>query len=384
MIRSVQEINEKIRKGKAVVVSAAEFPSIAKKEGIREASRKIDVVTTGTFGPMCSSGVFLNFGQSKPKIRMQRVLINGVEAYTGLAAVDAYIGASQERNDDIRRGLSPSRLSYGGGHVIEDLLKGERLTLEAFSSGTDCYPRKKWTKNFTLKELGDAIMVNPRNAYQNYNCAVNTSQKTIYTYMGMLKPDMGNINYCSAGELSPLLNDPEYRAIGIGTRIFLGGGLGYVSFRGTQHSPKVKRNKFGTPVEPAGTLMVTGDLKGMSSKWIKGLNFTGYGVSLMVGIGIPIPIINEKVAAACAQGPEDITAPIVDYSKDYPEATGKIISRASYADLRSGSVKIEGKDIPTASLSSYFKALEIAEILKDKIDKKDFYLGEAQELLSRS
>ena len=90
-------------------------------------------------------------------------------------------------------------------------------------------------------------------AYQNYNVAVNLSDKTIYTYMGVLKPRMGSAGYSSAGQLSPLLKDPYYKTIGIGTRIFLGGGIGYVAWPGTQfnpecapfrkrHSPRRRRN----------------------------------------------------------------------------------------------------------------------------------------------
>ena len=119
-----------------------------------------------------------------------------------------------------------------------------------------------------IEQLNHATLLNPRNCYQNYNVAVNESEKTIYTYMGVLKPRLGNANYCSAVQLSPLMNDPLYRTIGIGTRIFLGGGIGYVTWHGTQHRPGVDRAENGTPVSPAGTLWVMGDVKQMSPKWL--------------------------------------------------------------------------------------------------------------------
>lgn len=84
------------------------------------------------------------------------------------------------------------------------------------------------------------------------NVAVNLSDRMIYTYMGALKPKAGNANYCSAGQLSPLLEDPLYKTIGIGTRIFLGGGIGYVAWQGTQHNPDVLRSEDGLPRAPGG------------------------------------------------------------------------------------------------------------------------------------
>ena len=95
-------------------------------------------------------------------------------------------------------------------------------------------PRTQVKKKITLSDLPYAMMLNPRNAYQNYNCAINLTSKTIYTYMGVLRPNGGNANYATAGELSPLFNDPYYRTIGLGTRIFLGGAKGIC--HGTGHT----------------------------------------------------------------------------------------------------------------------------------------------------
>ena len=122
--------------------------------------------------------------------------------------------------------------------MIQDLVSGKPVHFRAEGYGTDCYPNRHFEKHFTLKELPYAVLCNPRNAYQNYNCAVNVSKKTIYTYMGALKPNLGNANYCSAGQLSPLLNDPYYRTLGLGTRIFLGGAQGFITWHGTQHKPE--------------------------------------------------------------------------------------------------------------------------------------------------
>ena len=94
MPRTIAEINEKVKSGKAVVMTAEEVVALVKERGVREAAKRVDVVTTGTFAPMCSSGAFLNFGHAEPLIRMCRVSLNDVSAYAGLAAVDCFIGAT--------------------------------------------------------------------------------------------------------------------------------------------------------------------------------------------------------------------------------------------------------------------------------------------------
>ncbi|MDR3604389.1 MAG: homocysteine biosynthesis protein [Desulfomonilaceae bacterium] len=375
------EINKKIQDGSVVVLTAEEMIGATKELGPIEAARKVDVVTTGTFGIMCSSGAFLNFGHSKPRIKANKVFINGVEAYAGIAAVDCYLGAAQTREDDPLNKVFPGRFRYGGGHVIEDLVSGKQVRLEALAYGTDCYPNLRHEALMALKDFPDAWLLNPRNGYQNYNCAVNLSKKTIYTYMGVLRPDCTNANYSTSGQLSPLLNDPFYRTIGLGTRIFLGGGVGYVIGNGTQHNPNVKRSENGVVMGGAGTLSVKGDLKHMSPKYLRGASLTGYGCSLNVGIGVPIPILNEEMAMFTSVSDDDILAPIVDYGLDYPQGTGAPLGYVSYTQLKTGEMDFNGQKVTTSPLASYSTALEIAVILRDWIKSGRFLLGEPQDTL---
>lgn len=380
--KTFAEINEKIKAGKAVVVTAEELIDIVKEKGISKAAREVDVVTTGTFSPMCSSGVFLNFGHSRPRIKMHRVWLNGVPAYAGIAAVDAYLGATELPEDDPLNSNHPGEFRYGGGHVIQDLVARKPVKLKATAYGTDCYPRRIIETTITLDDINEAILFNPRNAYQNYNCAVNLSSKTIYTYMGMLKPNLGNAHYSTSGQLSPLFKDPKFRTIGIGTRIFLGGGIGYVVWNGTQHFPSFLRGPNGEDMGPAGgTLAVLGDLKQMSPKWLVGTSYIGYGATLTVGLGIPIPILDEEVCYYAALTDDDLYAPIVDYGEAYPNGKSGNLGYVSYAQLKSGKITVLGKEVPTAPLSSYPKAREIAGILKEWIKKGEFLLGEPVQLL---
>ncbi len=366
-MKTYKEINEKIKAGNAVVVTAEEIIDIVEKEGTKKAAEMVDVVTTATFGPMCSSGVFLNFGHSDPPIRISKLWLNDVPAYAGIAAVDAYIGAT-ELAENMR-----SNEIYGGAHVIEDLIKGKEIRFRAIGTGTDCYPKKDISGYINLADLNEAFMLNPRNAYQNYAAAINLSKEKKETYMGTLLPNGSNITYSTSGELSPLMNDPEFKTIGIGTKVFIGGAQGHVAWNGTQHNT-LKDKVNGVPTSPGGTLTLIGDLKEMKPEFIKAAYYKGYGVSLFIGVGIPIPILNEEILLRTAVKDEELFTNIYDYGVG--ERSRKSVGLVSYKELKSGFVNINGKKIRTAPLSSMKKAREIANILKEQIKSGDFLLTE--------
>jgi uncharacterized protein (DUF39 family) len=365
-MKTYAEINAKIKSGRAVVVTAEEIIDRVAADGYAKTAATVDVVTTATFGPMCSTGAFLNFGHADPPIRMGKVWLNDVPAYAGLAAVDAYIGATE---------LSETQgMGYGGANVIEDLISGKKVKLRATSYGTDCYPRKEITTEITLKDLNQAYLFNPRNCYQNYEVVVNSSAKTLYTYMGTLLPHFGNATYSTSGELSPLLNDPDYRTIGIGTRIFLGGGVGYVAWEGTQHNPCQNRDENRIPTSLAGTLALIGDLKQMNREYLRAALFNRYGISVYVGVGIPIPILDEAMLKCTAITNKEIKTTVYDFGvgrRSRPD-----FGQVNYAQLRSGAININDKTIPTAPLSSLAQARKIAATLKEWIAAGRFLLTE--------
>jgi uncharacterized protein (DUF39 family) len=369
--KTFDEINEKIKQGKAVVVTAEEIIDLVDEKGVKQVAREVDVVTTATFSPMCSSGAFINFGHSDPPIRMTKVWLNDVPAYAGLAAVDAFIGATE---------LSETQgLEYGGAHVIQDLIDGKRIKLVAESYGTDCYPRRDITTYITKDDLNQAYLFNPRNSYQNYNAATNSTDKVIYTYMGTLLPHHGNVTYSTAGELSPLLNDPEMRTIGIGTRIFLGGTQGYVSWEGTQFVRNRETIREGVTQYSGATLAVIGDLKQMNSRFIRAASFEKYGTTMFVGIGIPIPVLDEDMVNFLSVRNCDIYTDIIDYSVQ--RRSKPSLGKVSYQELRSGAIELEGRKVPTAPLTSLARSREIAKLLKESIARGEFFLQKPIEML---
>jgi uncharacterized protein (DUF39 family) len=134
----------------------------------------------------------------------------------------------------------------------------------------------------------------------------------------------------------------------------------------------VPRTSAGVPKRAAGSLAVVGDLKQMSPEFLRGLTFTRYGSSLGVGIGIPIPILDEDMARACAVTNDEILAAVFDYSQ--PTRSRSVLREVSYADLRSGEISVKNKQVPTSSLSSLYKARQIASILKNRIAKGEFMI----------
>lgn len=365
MTRTFDEVNEKIRDGKAVVMTAEEVVELVAQEGVKNALPKVDVVTCATFGAMCSSGAFLNFGHADPPIRMCQIWLNDVPAYGGLAAVDTYMGATQP-SDKVG-------MEYGGAHVIQDLIEGKPVHLRALSYGTDCYPRTEVETDITLDDLNQAYIYNPRNCYQNYSAATNASDRTIYTYMGTLLPGCANVTYSTSGELSPLLKDPNLRTIGMGTRIYLAGAQGYVAWEGTQFTHAHEEYEDGVDDNGA-TLALIGDMKQMNSRYLRGATMKGYGVTMYIGVGFAMPVLDEDLLYDLSRPNHELYTCVYDYSSGTRKKP--VLRRVNYAQLRSGKIELNGRMVNTAPLSSLLFAREIAANLKESVAKGEFLLQE--------
>lgn len=370
-MRTISEINEKILQKRAVVRTVEELKAQVAEVGVTQAAKEIDVITTGTFEPMESSGAIINLGHTDPPIKIRRCWLDGVLAYSGFGAVDLYIGATQ-----VSEALEgeEARENKGGGHVIENLIAGKPVHLRALGQVTDCYPRSSFETTITRDTINQFYLYNPRNLYQNFIVGVNGGDRTLFTYLGPLQPRLGNAVYSNPGAISPLLNDPDLQLIGIGTRIFLGGGIGYVAWEGTQHFPLQKRLPNHTPIGPAATLALIGDAKQMQPRWVRGCYFKNYGPSLMLGVGVPLPVLCEEVVARCAVQDQEIVAPIVDFS--IPRRVRPTFGLVSYAQLKSGRITINGKSVRVAPLASIFLSRQVALELKQWIEAGKFTLSE--------
>lgn len=375
-MRTIEEINEKILDKKANVCTIEELKAKVKKLGIKKTYEKVDVICTGTFEPMESSGAILNLGHTDPPMKIRECWLDGVPAYAGFGAVDLYLGATAHTSYNPVHDHDNSPLpEKGGSHVIENLIAGKSVTVKAIGQVTDCYPRASFESSISIDTINQFYLYNPRNLYQNFIVGVNGGDRQLYTYLGALLPRLGNAVYSSIGAMSPLLNDPNLEVVGIGTKIFLGGAQGLIVWEGTQHFPLQKRLPNDTPIGPASTLALIGDAKKMSPEWVRGCYFKNYGPSLMLGVGIPFPVLSEKIIERCAVQDEDIVAPVVDFS--IPRRVRPSFGLVNYAQLKHGKIKIEGQTVRVASVASMYLSNKVAQTLKQWIEEGNFTLSEA-------
>ena len=379
-MRTIAEINDKIRRQCAVVLTVEELKARVEQVGITQTAKEVDVITTGTFEPMESSGAIINLGHTDPPIKIRRCWLDGVPAYSGFGAVDLYLGATgafESPEGEAERASATEtkpQAIKGGGHVISDLIAGKPVQLRAIGQVTDCYPRATFETTITRDTINQFYLFNPRNLYQNFIVGVNGGDRPLFTYLGPLQPRLGNAVYSNPGAISPLLNDPELQLIGIGSKVFLGGAVGYVAWEGTQHFPLQKRLPNHTPIGPAATLALIGDAKQMDARWVRGCYFKSYGPSLMLGVGVPLPVLHEQAVANCAVQDRDLVAPVVDFS--IPRRVRPTFGLVTYAQLKSGRITIDGKTVRVAPLASLALSRQVARELKQWIEAGTFTLAE--------
>ncbi|GAB4226229.1 MAG: homocysteine biosynthesis protein [Stanieria sp.] len=366
-MRTIAEINEKIHQRQVVAWTVEELKAKVNEIGISKAFQQVDVICTGTFEPMESSGAVINLGHTDPPIKIRQCWLDGIPAYAGFGAVDLYLGATAMAEGE-------TNLEKGGGHVIEDLIAGKSVHLKAIGQKTDCYPRASFENTITKDTINQFYLFNPRNLYQNFIVGVNGGERELFTYLGPLQPRLGNAVYSNPGAISPLMNDPDLQLIGIGSKVLLGGGIGYVAWEGTQHFPLQKRLPNRTPIGPAATISLIGDAKQMNPRWVRGCYFNNYGASLMLGVGVPLPVLGEEVIHFCAVQDREIVAPVIDFS--IPRRVRPTFGLVTYEQLKSGRIKIEGKFVRVAPLASIWLSRQVAEELKHLIMNGQFTLSE--------
>lgn len=361
---TVNDINKKIETGKVNVLTAFEAKKIISEKGLSFFYETTDVVTCALFEMNVNSYVYLSFGQTDPLIYFSDVLINNIPACV-VGPTDIILSTTA---------ISKDNPEYGGAHVIEDLVKGKPVHIKASGKGYEVFQNKDFESWFNLNDLNQARLFLNQGINQNSIVATNSGEHNIYTQMGLLIAKLENSTFNSSSFLNPLINDPFCRTIGIGSKIWIAGNVGYIIGSGSNHNPKQKRNEKNIPIGPAVTLSTVVEIKNINPVWVRGGYLPSYGPVLYVGIGVPVPVTDIEMAKYLSVNDTDIDTTIVDFS--IPRRTKPTFGKCKYSELRTSTVIINKKPTLSAPLSSMAGAVEICNSLKEEIISGRFLLSE--------
>ena len=294
MTQTIEEINRRITRGEATVLTAREVADLL-AAGKEKEIKRVDVVTTGTMGLMSGTYAVLSFPIAKAGLhrRFTHGTINGVPVSIGpapnesLGIIDAFVFGTQESEEDP---------NYGGSFLFRDLVEGKEVEVEATSNDG-----KTVEAAMTIEDMGTAKLMSVRNCFRNYRAMVNPGSEEFTSIFSNLpfQPDFGGLTFSGCGHLSPLQNDPELVSVGVGTGLLFNGMEGYVFSTGTRCSPKYPN------------LMTAADMKGMDPSLMGGFR-TAAGPEVLTTYAIPIPILNESILRSVMTRDEEIPLSIAD------------------------------------------------------------------------
>jgi putative methanogenesis marker 16 metalloprotein len=294
MRRTVEEINDLVARGEAIVMTAGEVERLV-AEGREQEVREVDVVTTGTMGLMSGTYAVLSFPITRPgeHRRFVRGSINGVPLLIGpcpnegLGVIDAMVFGTAR---------STTRPGYGAGHLFRELAERKAVEVEATSE-----EGRAVRSTLTLDDMRTALLMSTRNLFRNYRALVNPSDVAIPSifHSRPFPPRFTGLTFSGCGHLSPLQNDPGLRTIGVGTKLLFNGGEGFVIGAGTRSSSS----------DP--NLMTVADLRSMDPTLTGGF-LTAAGPECICSYAVPIPVLDDGLLASIRTRDEDIPLPVAD------------------------------------------------------------------------
>jgi len=301
--KTVTEINEKIKKGEAVVLTAEEFKQMVRNEEPVTAE-DIDVVTCATCAIMSGTAAILSIpvAERNEFERADKVWLNGIPAFPGpcpnerLGIVDVFVYGTARANHE-----------YGGGHLFREIVEGKQIEVKVKVGTSD--RNRIIERRISKEDLQFARMITTRSSFKNYMAFVNPEEgevRSIFSVRG-LKGPYKEISVTGSGEINPLENDPLLKTVGIGTKIMVNGAMGYVIGEGTRSS-REKPN-----------LSVIADMHGMDAEFMGGF-VTSTGPECITSIAVPIPVISEEVFSNLKIMDEEIKLPIADIHDRIPFA----------------------------------------------------------------
>lgn len=292
--RTITEINQKIKNGEATVLTAEEISNLV-REGNEPKIEDVDVVTTGTCGIMSGTAAIFHIKVGEPGSfkKARKVLLNGVPAFPG-PCPNEWLGSV----DMIAYGTEHSIYdeNYGGGFLFKEIVNGKDVDIEVESiSG------KSIKSTVNIEDMSTAKMIGTRLAFKNYTAFLNPSEESvasIFHAINMEGPFKG-LSFSGCGELNPLQNDPMMKIIKTGTKVLLCGSEGLVMGQGTRSSLE-KPN-----------LMITADMRDMDPHFLGGFK-TAAGPEVFNSVAAAIPILDDEILKNTYIQNKDIKLPVAD------------------------------------------------------------------------
>ena len=311
MKKTIQQINQNIKEGKATALTAEEVTQLV-MEGEKPTAEDIDVVTTGTCGIMSGTAAIFHIPVAEPGTfkKAKSILLNGVPGFPGpcpnewLGSVDLMIyGTAHSINES----------QYGVGFLFKDLVSGKEIEIKA-----EDFEGNIIKSTATLEDFGTAQMIGTRSAFKNYTAFVNPSSESVTSIFNAVEMDgpFKGITFSGCGELNPLQNDPQLNSIHKGSRLLINNSEGLFIGTGTR----------STPEKP--NMMITADMKEMDPHYIGGFR-TGAGPEVYNSVATAIPVLDDTILKHTFIKNEDIPLPIADISGRH-----SVLSQTSYGVWR--------------------------------------------------
>ncbi|NNF99887.1 MAG: methanogenesis marker 16 metalloprotein [Desulfobacteraceae bacterium] len=307
--RTIAEINESLKSGDALVMTADELCRAVRK-GKSIGFEDVHIVTAATCGLMSGTYAVLSFPLTTPDsfTRAVQLRLNGVDAYPGpcpnerLGIIDAIVHGTRRSIDDP---------GYGGGGLFQDIVAGKDIFAEVVDTDGGLH-----TGYINIHNMPHAKLHGSRHAFRNYVGFVNPSKDPVPTIFCSqpLPPDLAGATACGCGEINPIQKDPGLKTIGIGTRVLVNGGIGYVTGAGTRSSTQ----------RPC--LTVVADMHSMNPEYMGGF-ITSAGPEIIQTWAVPIPVLDADLLLTVKTLDEDIPLTMTDIRGRKP------LADVCYADL---------------------------------------------------
>ncbi len=359
--RSETDLRRRQQRGELRVRTAADFRRLVREHGLNAAYDTTDVVVAADAGFTDQASLHLSLGPTDPPIRLREVQLDGVQ---GLAS-----GGAGELVLPVGGGLG-EQAPHSGAQLLGALLAGGALPFDASGEATALHPRRDLHTELDLERIGSGRLLLHRAISENGVVAVSSAAGLCSSPWGPLLGPYGTALWSCGGAGSIGLTMPGLSLLGPGSPVLVAGAVGWVLGAGSGHQPGPGRQPGGHALTPGATVAVSVDLQDLHGRWLRPCFFPGHGSALLVAIAAPVPLLNPATALAAAAGPEQLQTPVLDVA--IPRRIKPALGSVAYAQLASGSIEVNGRQLRCAPAHSPRLAAEIATELVHRLQRNHF------------